>query len=810
MRRINDELKAQKTGLERYGAALDKAGDQALNFGKAMSLGVTLPMIAAGKVAFDEASKLQESMSKTEVVFGENAKAVKEWSKTASTAMGQSSQQALEAASTYGNLFQAFGVGRKESTKMSTELTQLASDLASFNNTSVDEAIEALRSGLSGETEPLKRYGIAINDARLKSEAFRLGLLKGNVDKTKVEAANLKIERSQIAYNKAVKEHGKNSLQARTASNGLKKANEDLEKATSGLTDTLSPGVKAQAAFALIMKDSTLAQGDFQRTSDGAANKLRIMQAQLKDTASSLGEALIPIVTEAAGQISKFASKFSNLTDEQKKLIVKVGLLAAAIGPLVTVIGAMAKAIAATAKATQTLINVSKSGYNAFKYFRESWPWIRKYPKAFAALKTEQTKATAATVRATVASKAQLVITKAQIALTKVWTAAQAAFNAVMALNPFILIIAGVAALVAALVLLYKKNEAFRNFVQKAWAAITKVFTAAFNAIKGAFLQIGEWIGRYWRVIITLILGPVGLLIVALVRWRAGVATIFKQVWKIIKMQWDAIAAVIMWVWNNVIQPIWAAIVWYIKNILIPNAQRLWAIIKTVFSAIGAVISWAWNNIIKPAWAAITWYISNVLIPGFQLVWNVISDVFGKIGSKIKDVWNNIIKPTMDALVGVWDTLKNAMGGAWDWINEHVVAKIKKVTGFMDGFLQKTTGVVNKVKDFFGLSSGEKVNLGLEKVINAAAVTSSKYHGPPKKEEKRALGGRIFAGVPFKAGEGGGPEWIMPTVSGHVVNARDSKKMGNTYHVTVNAAKADMDERDLITILKRVESLYAA
>jgi hypothetical protein len=106
---------------------------------------------------------------------------------------------------------------------MSKTLVQLAADLASFNNTSVDDALVALRSGLSGEAEPLKRYGIALSDARMRQELMAQG----------------------------VKDLGA----------------------------TLTPLQKTQAAYTLILKDSKLAQGDFARTSTGLANEQRIAAA---------------------------------------------------------------------------------------------------------------------------------------------------------------------------------------------------------------------------------------------------------------------------------------------------------------------------------------------------------------------------------------------------------------------------------------------------------------------------------------------------------------------------------------------------
>ena len=166
---------------------------------------------------------------------------MEDWASGAAKGMGQSKQQALEAAGTYGNLFQAFGVGLPKATEMSTTLTTLASDLASFNNTSVDEAIEALRSGLSGETEPLKRYGVALSDVRIRDEALAQGLI-------------------------------------------------------SNVKDAMSPAIKAQAIYALTLQDTALAQGDFGRTSGGLANQQKILGAQFTDLKAKIGNVLLPIV----------------------------------------------------------------------------------------------------------------------------------------------------------------------------------------------------------------------------------------------------------------------------------------------------------------------------------------------------------------------------------------------------------------------------------------------------------------------------------------------------------------------------------
>jgi hypothetical protein len=152
--------------------------------------------------------------------------------------MGISNQKALEAAGTFGNLLQAFGTTREAAAQMSMKMVQLAGDLASFNNVPVEEALMAIRSGLSGESEPLKRFGIAINDVRLKQEALTLKLYDGK--------------------------------------------------------GPLSVLAKTQAAYSLILKDSALAQGDYSRTSDGVANMQRTLMATFQDISAELGTALLP------------------------------------------------------------------------------------------------------------------------------------------------------------------------------------------------------------------------------------------------------------------------------------------------------------------------------------------------------------------------------------------------------------------------------------------------------------------------------------------------------------------------------------
>jgi hypothetical protein len=186
------------------------------------------------------ASDLNETISKTTVVFGESSKAVLAFGENAAMALGMSKNEALTGAATFGNLFRAMQIGEKTSADMSMSLVSLAGDLASFNNMDPTEVLNALRSGLSGETEPLKRLGININQALIEQKALSMGLWDGIVP--------------------------------------------------------LTAAAKAQAVYALAMEQTTLAQGDFARTSDGVANQQRILAATFEDLKAKIGTALLPML----------------------------------------------------------------------------------------------------------------------------------------------------------------------------------------------------------------------------------------------------------------------------------------------------------------------------------------------------------------------------------------------------------------------------------------------------------------------------------------------------------------------------------
>lgn len=293
------------------------------------------------------ASDLAETTSKVGQIFGDASEEVLKFSQGTAKSIGQSSQQALDAAATFGIFGKAAGLAGGDLAKFSTDFTVLASDLASFNNTSPQDAINALGAALRGESEPLRRYGVLLNEDALKAEALSLGLTKANVSTTKVALAQAKAQKAAKAYADAIKKYGDQSGEAAEKQALLEKAQQDLSKATSGVSEKLDQSQKILAAQSLIYKQTADAQGDFARTSDGLANSQRILEASQADLNTNLGQAFLPIMKEVTRVVQIAVDIFTALPGPIQTLVVGFGLLVATIGPLIILINSVKTALVA-------------------------------------------------------------------------------------------------------------------------------------------------------------------------------------------------------------------------------------------------------------------------------------------------------------------------------------------------------------------------------------------------------------------------------------------------------------------------------
>jgi hypothetical protein len=129
--------------------------------------------------AINAASDLEETRSAIDAVFGEKAsRQIQNFARTADRALGQSRQEALSAAQNFGIFGKAAGLADDDLVDFTTTLISLAGDLASFQNTTPEQAIFALGAALRGESEPIRTYGVLLDAATIKQRALSEGLIE--------------------------------------------------------------------------------------------------------------------------------------------------------------------------------------------------------------------------------------------------------------------------------------------------------------------------------------------------------------------------------------------------------------------------------------------------------------------------------------------------------------------------------------------------------------------------------------------------------------------------------------------------------
>lgn len=268
-----------------------------------------LTALTAGAVkSVKAAADFDETVNKIGVVFGNTSDEILKFSENSAQALGQSQQQALDAAASFALFGKSAGLTGSELVGFSTGLVQLATDLASINNADPSEVIAAIGSGLRGEAEPLRRFNILLDDFTLRQEAMRMGL----IETTK---------------------------------------------------QALTPQQKVLAAHAVIMRQGEYAAGDFARTSDGLANQQRILTAELANVQREIGERLLPFALKL---VETFRNMIRFVSDNSGAFFT-LGVTIAGISVAVLAVNAAFKVYNAMALATKAINTVLKTSFTTLQ-----------------------------------------------------------------------------------------------------------------------------------------------------------------------------------------------------------------------------------------------------------------------------------------------------------------------------------------------------------------------------------------------------------------------------------------------------------
>lgn len=278
------------TSTEKYNASARKATTTTGQFTSGLkALNVAAVAITFRKIghfiaqAVTESNKYQEDLNLFTVALGQYAAEAQNYAEKVSDVMGIDPAQWLRNQGVFNTLLTGFGDTVERAQLMSQNLTQLGYDISSFFNISIEDAMQKLQSGISGELEPLRRLGYDLSQARLEQTALNLGIKESVANMTQAE--------------------------------------------------------KAELRYYAIMTQVTTAQGDMARTLEAPANQLRILQAQLTQAARAIGNifipalnAILPYAIAVVQVIREIANALANLAGFKLTEVDYSGVNSAAVG----------------------------------------------------------------------------------------------------------------------------------------------------------------------------------------------------------------------------------------------------------------------------------------------------------------------------------------------------------------------------------------------------------------------------------------------------------------------------------------------
>lgn len=292
------DVAAIRAQLHESTTALDELGNEQQEFNRNVESGSAALDGMAGKIVgmvagylslqgamntvkngIDYASDLAEVQNVVDVSFGKSAASINDWSQKALEAYGLNEVTAKRYNGTLGAMLKSTGVAGDSVVDMSEKLTGLAGDMASFYNLDTNAAFEKIRSGISGETEPLKQLGINMSVANLEAYALSQGIT--------------------TAY------------------------------------DKMSQAEQTMLRYNYLMSVTSDAQGDFARTSDSWANQTRLLSENWTEFVGKMAANLLPTLTAGISALNNVIKWMSDntafITPILGAITTAVGLYTAAV-----------------------------------------------------------------------------------------------------------------------------------------------------------------------------------------------------------------------------------------------------------------------------------------------------------------------------------------------------------------------------------------------------------------------------------------------------------------------------------------------
>lgn len=654
-------------------------------------------LIAKESMAY--AAEAEQSYGAVESIFADHAQGIIDKSKQAATEVGVSGREYRELSANMGAMLKNMGMPMDEVADKSQNLVGVAADLAATFGGTTKEAVESVTSLLRGETDPIEKYGVSIKQA---------------------------------------------DIEARMAADGLDNLSGEAEKQA-----------KAQTLLKLLTEQTASAQGQFARETDTAAHKQQVATAKYNDAKEAIGTALLPIMSELADK----AASVAQVIGEHPAIFIAVagavGTLSAAIvgaamiAPVLTawsaaataantsMMGLAASTIAAIAPVVAVIAAVAALGVALWAFFtktetgREIWEtfttflsdaWdkaVEKVTKGIEWLKDTLSELWGYLSTGDFKGLLENMFgmdTDSSLFKGLVWLKD---FITGSLAESFAALRESAGKLVEILVSLGKSvGGALLNVLKGLWDLIGPLLVPTLKvlgAIIGgvivgsimAAVKVIEYAAKLFNVLLTAVQWLIDNALVPLIDiignlvggFLSGVIPALQAVAGFIggvfMGAWNLLSEGISWVWENVIQPVFNAILQVAKATVGVIGTLVLAPFLIAWNVLSAGIQAAWETVIKPVWEAIADFAQNTLWPIMESVfgwmgekWQQFADLMGVVWGWLRD---NIFTPFMDGLsalaewfqarvddmVAAWQWFQGLMQTGWQFIDSYVLAPLR-------------------------------------------------------------------------------------------------------------------------------------
>lgn len=428
---------------------------------------------------------------------------------------------------------------------------------------------------------------------------------------------------------------------------------------------------------------------------DNLGSMIESLKRQLGDVALEAGNELMPAIQEIIGGLQSLVTWFKNLDPETKAMIGNIAKVAAVVGPTLIVFGKM----------VSTISNVA----NGFGKLKKAFSDGGAGAKLFSTI-----------------GKVLFSVLKGDLSVIKLLASGIKALDAVLMANPIALIITAIVAVIAILVTLYTKCEGFRNLVNSVVSAIVGFLQNLWNSIVSIVTTIVTFISGIISTIVSILAVPFDYLKNAFLLIVAILATVLQTIYTVISTAITTILSIIgtiaSWIYNNVLLPVFN----FFSSVFTAIYNTIASWVNTVFSIFSTIASWIYNNVLSPVF--------NFFKSIFSSIWGVISGVINKIKSAfntvanvVKNVFNNVKNFISNIFSTIANIIKAPINGVITIINSVLKAMNKiKVPDWVPGI--GGTGINFKMIPKLAVGTNYVAGDGLAYLHEGEAVVPKKYN----------------------------------------------------------------------------------